>query len=519
MKKMLVVTICFLGYISSAPGQVNTQIKKKETNAVIQKSAANKPIIIQPSSTTTKNKFNAPQRKRPVLTFAERLKRDMNSGKRSKTFFAAIMHSYERILSGEPNKSEFDLALENALKRNEGIRATLTRILADYKTIPIEIRAKSMPFDLASLNSKVGLSFKDVQKLISAGPGFRGVIDTSFFEKPKMLLDGDTSGGAQSNGATLPFISSITLSSENAEKKIYLKGSFTSNTPIVAIHFEPAQGQLLDGVYTQWINGKKVFVIPGKVNKAGDVISSIIPAGLGPGKYYVSVRVQRSFSDVPVSNQYLLELPSYAYTFRMLTIKCLDESNPETFLGSNVTDEVRIAWSVFNGKGDAQTGMTTMYSGFDDGVERTLHWQSNESDDGGIFLRPPEFIYAITPGTVTSYLFVNAMLFEMDQDRPDYPSCGGLQSDFLGDLGMAGLDELDVQLYKERMSQVVDTYFWLCYHGSCDLVNEVRLSFSAGELQHLTNNDAGRYRGEMQFFNDDSMGSYVVTYEIRRYPL
>ena len=524
MKKILVISACLLCYASSVHGQVNTQIKKVGTNTSIQKPKANKAIIIPPASTSTTNKLPVPSRKRPVLTFAERLKRDMNSGKRPATFLAALLHSYERTMTGQ-QKSEFDLAVENALKRNPGASATLTQMLTAYKTIPVEIRVKSMPFDLASLNSKVGLSFADVRKLMAAAPGFRGLIDTSFFEKPKTLFGGDTSGGTESGGSyPLPFINSVRVNVENAEKKIYLYGSFTGNTPIVPIYFEPAQGQLLDAVNVQWINGKKVLVIWGKVSKERDAINSIIPAGLGPGKYNVSVMVPHSTKDEPVSNRYPVELSPYAYTFRMLTIKCIDESDPETFLGSNVSDEVRVAWNVFGGHGNAQFGMTDMYRNFDDGVEKTFILREFDFDDGGIFQKPPGAVAYFTPitaGIVTSHLFVDAMLFEMDQDFPDHEGddCRKIHGDFLAELGMAGVDDLDIQLYQERLSQILDSYFRMCYHGSYDLVNEVRLSFSAGELQNLTNNEAGRHRGEMKFFNDDAMGSYIVTYEIRRYPL
>ena len=151
--------------------------------------------------------------------------------------------------------------------------------------------------------------------------------------------------------------------------------------------------------------------------------------------------------------------------------------------------------------------MTREYEDFDDDTERAI--QMAPTDDGGIFPRAGGESGA---GVVANRLFVIAQLWEVDGSDFSMMQDGR----FFADVGRASMDELDVQQFLERLSQ---SLYWSVaqFRGSQESLGEVRLSFSAPELQQMTSNEAGRHRGEMRFANGEVKGSYVVRYEIRRH--
>jgi hypothetical protein len=454
------------------------------------------------------------QRKREPMSPVERLTRDLGSGERSSAFIGVLMHSLDRVLAGEPNKTELDLAVERGIARNGVSRARLAQMVADYKAVPVEARARSMPRELATLERGTGLTFAQAQRLAAAPAGASGIVVQGGLRPPGARI-GTMQAPAppKDEASAAPRIDAVGARVEGAERRIVLDGSFSGTSPIVPIYLKPAEGQSLAEVGSQMVDGETVAVVLGRVNSSRSRIEGGLPVGLAPGKYTVSVRVPRGPGNEPKSNARTVDLAGYAYTVRLLSIKCLDESNPEsvpnplTLSNIPVSDEVRVSWAAFADAGTAEVGTTREYEKFDDGTERQI--QMAPTDDGGIFMRSGGEASA---GVVANRLFVVAQLWEVDGSDFSMMQDGR----FIADIGRASMDELDVQQFLERLSQAL---YWSMaqFRGSHESLGEVRLSFSAPELQQMTNNEGGRHRGEMRFANGDSKGSYLVHYEIRRH--
>lgn len=451
------------------------------------------------------------QRKREPMSPVERLTRDLGSGERSSAFIGVLMHSLDRVLAGEPNKTELDLVVERGIARNGVSRARLAQMVADYKAVPVEARARSMPRELAALDRGTGLTFAQAHRLVA---GASGIVVQGGLRPPGARIGTMTAPAPPRDEASAaPRIDAVGARADGAGRRIVLDGSFSGSSPIVPIYLRPAEGQSLAEAGSQVVDGETVAVVLGRVNSSRSRIEGGLPVGLAPGRYTVSVRVPRGPGNEPKSNARTLELAPFAYTVRLLSIKCLDESNPESLpnpltLGNiPVSDEVRVSWAAFADAGTAEVGTTREYEKFDDGTERQI--QMAPTDDGGIFMRSGGEAAA---GVVANRLFVVAQLWEVDGN--DF---GTMQDGrFIADVGRASMDELDVQQFLERLSQAL---YWSMaqFRGSHESLGEVRLSFSAAELQQMTNNEAGRHRGELRFANSDSKGSYLVHYEIRRH--
>jgi hypothetical protein len=452
-------------------------------------------------------------KKRQPLSPTERLVRDFQSGRRSGAFLGLTMHALDRALAGETNRTDFDEAVGRALARNPGVsRAALAEMVAAYRAVPVEVRARAMPADLASLDRATGLTLADAYRLGGAPAGARGIIVQGGLRGPgratapaRPLLRGERSGA--------PRIDAVSAVVQTSARRLVIDGAFDGTSPIVPIYLKPAEGQSLTDAGSQVVDGEPVAVVLGRVDAARSRIEAGLPVGLLPGRYDVSARVPRGREE-PKTNVRRVDLAAYAYTVRLLSIRCIDESNPESvptgvpsLVNIPVSDEVRLSWAAFADAGTADVGLTSVYEGFDDGEEQEVRMQPN--DDGPVFVRSGN---DAVPGVVGNRLFVIAQLWEVDGgDDPAVPQDGR----FLADIGRASLDELDVRQFLERLSQ---SLYWSMaqFRGSHESLGEVRLSFSASELQDMTNNEAGRYRGEMRFPNGDATGSYLARYEIRR---
>lgn len=485
--------------------------------ALVSLSTAAATAQVRPIRPDNLNRAAQPKKREP-LTPAERLVRDFQTGQQSGAFLGVLMHSLDRVLSGEADKTEFDLAVEQSLARNPELsRAALTRMVADYKAVPVDVRAKAMPRELAILDRGTGLSFDQARQLAAARPGATGIIVQGGLQAPGVRVGmARAPTTMRSEGSAAPRIHAVSALVDKAERKIVLDGSFAGSSPVVPIYLKPAEGQSLDEAGFQAVDGERVAVVLGRVNGGRSRIEGTLPVGLAPGKYNIAVRVPRGPSNEPKSNSRTLDIASYAYTVRLLSIKCIDESNPESLPNPllvgpaiPVSDEIVVSWAAFADVGVAEVGRTSEYEGFDDNTEKQIKMQPR--DEGGIFMRADD---GASSGVVANRLFVLAQLWESDASGSDF----SMMQDgrFFADIGRASMDELDVQQFLERLSQAL---YWSMaqFRGSHESLGEVRLSFSAGELQGMTNNEAGRHRGEMRFMNSDSKGSYVVNYEIRRH--
>lgn len=453
------------------------------------------------------------QRKREPISPAERLARDLGNGQRSSAFVGVLMHSLDRVLAGESGKTELDLAVERSIARNPGVsRARLAQMVAEYRAVPAEVRARGMPAELASLARGTGLTLEQAHRLVAAPAGASGIIVQGGL-RPQGARIGMMRPTAAGETSAAPRIDAVGARVEGAGRRVVLDGSFAGSSPIVPIYLKPAEGQSLAEAGSQRVDGETVAVLLGRVNGGRSRIEGGLPVGLAPGKYTVQVRVPRGAGDEPKSNARTLDLAPYAYTVRLLSIKCLDESDPESLpspvpgVSIPASDEVRVSWATFADAGTAEVGTTREYEDFDDNTERAIRMAP--TDDGGIFMRDGA---AAGAGVVANRLFVIAQLWEVDGNDFSMMQDGR----FFADVGRASMDELDVQQFLERLSQ---SLYWSMaqFRGSHESLGEARLSFSAAELQQMTDNGAGRHRGEMRFPNPDSRGSYVVHYEIRRH--
>ncbi|CAA9305479.1 MAG: hypothetical protein AVDCRST_MAG68-790 [uncultured Gemmatimonadetes bacterium] len=443
------------------------------------------------------------------LTPVQRLTRGFESGSKSGAYFGVLMHSVDRVLSGSGNGSEMDVAVQRALERNPASREVLGRMVADYRAIPVDVRARRMPRELAVLDRGTGLSHSAARRFVSAPAGASGIIVQGGLQGPGRRIG--TVRPAPDAGPAAPRIDAVAATLQTGGARVVLDGSFHGTSPIAPVYLRPAGGQSLESSGFQTVDGEQVVVALGRVDGARSRVEVTLPAGMQPGPYDVAVRVPRGAAGEPKSNWRRLELAPFAYTVRLLSIRCLDESDPETVLaGPEVHDEIVVSWAAFADQGPAMIGWTQEYEGFDDNEEQTI--RMHPTDDGALFLALSGG--TPVPGVVANRLFVVAQLAESDESS-DFRIGGSPVGAFFADIGRASLDELDVQLFQEKLSQAL--HWATRWASTYDEVGEVRLSFSAAELQQMTNNSAGRHRDRMLFRNSDDRGSYAVEYEIRRH--
>ncbi|HEX8359756.1 MAG TPA: hypothetical protein VF613_06610 [Longimicrobium sp.] len=441
------------------------------------------------------------------MTPAQRLTRGFESGRKSGAYFGVLMHSLDRVLSGAGSDSEMDVAVQRALDRNPGLsRDMLARMVADYRAVPVDVRARVMPREIAALDRGTGLSFDAAKRSVSARAAATGIIVQGGLQAQGRRIGTRTMDVA----SAAPRIGTAVATLRTGGARVVLDGSFHGTSPIVPIYLRPAGGQSLESSGFQTVDGEQVAVVLGRVDGARSRVEATLPVGLQPGPYDVAVRVPRGAAGEPKSNWRRLELAPYAYTVRLLSIRCLDETDPETILaGPNLQDQVVVSWAAFADQGPAMVGWTQEYGGFDDHTERAI--EMHPADEGAVFLALAGG--APAAGVVANRLFLVAQISESDEtSRLPRGSPFGA---FLADVGRASMDELDVQLFQEQLSQSL--HWAMRWARTFDEVGEVRLSFSAAELQQMTNNSAGRHRDRMLFRNDDEHGSYAVEYEIRRH--
>lgn len=440
------------------------------------------------------------------MTPAQRLTREFETGGKPGAYFGVLMHSVDRVLSGAGNGSEMDVAVQRALERNPASREMLARMAADYRAVPVDVRARLMPREIAVLDRGTGLSFDAAKRSVSARAAASGIIVQGGLQAAGRRIG----TRAMDAGSAAPRIGTAAVTLQTGGARVVLDGSFHGTSPVVPVYLRPAGGQSLDASGFQTVDGDQVAVVLGKVDGARSRVEATLPVGLQPGPYDVAVRVPRGAAGEPKSNWRRLELAPYAYTVRLLSIRCLDETDPETILsGPNVQDAIVVSWAAFADAGPAMIGWTQEYSGFDDNVERAI--MMRPADEGAVFLALSGGGHG--PGVVANRLFVVAKVAESDETSslPVGTSFGA----FFADVGRASLDDLDVQLFQEQLSQAL--HWAMRWARTFDEVGEVRLSFSAAELQQMTNNSAGRHRDRMLFRNNDEHGTYAVEYEIRRH--
>jgi hypothetical protein len=435
-----------------------------------------------------------------ALSPVQRLTRSFDRS-RAGGFFGSVMHATDRVLAGEANASDLDRAVQDALARHPEARASLTRMVEDYRAIPAELRARAMPAELARLDRTTPVTAADARRFSGGGgstqrPGLGRL----------QLGRGQT---ARDERSAAPRIDAVGARLTAEGTRVVLQGSFLGTSVVAPIYLRPAEGQSLAETGFQTVDGEQVLVVLGRVTEGGSRAEATLPVTIAPGAYDVAVRVPRAGAE-PKSNWARLELAPTAYTVRLLSIRCIDESDPETVLaGPNVTDEIVLGWAAFADAGPAVVGASTDYEGFDDNDVMTI--RVHPRDEGGMFM--PGAGGQAEPGVVANRLFLVVQLDEWDHAGNAVGTAA--TEAFFADVGRASLDELDVAQFLERLSQAL--HWSLAWRGSRDFLGEVRLSFSAGELRDLTNNAGRRHRDIMRFMNDDDTGSYIVEYEIRRH--
>lgn len=459
------------------------------------------------------------RRKRPVLTPTERLTRDFQRGDRNAAYVGVLAHALDRALSGVPPVSDLDHAVARALAAHPEVdRARLRRMVAAVQQVPVEVRARAMPRDVAMLSRAQALSMDQTQRLVAARPGATGVLRGPAPGPPpspapapgELGRPGVGVSRIQSLDATVPRLMTVAASVNGMERRLVLTGSFPGTSPIVPVYVRPLDGQSLAEAGQQVVDGQRVNVVLARVNASRSRIDGALPAGLAPGRYRVSARIPQGRAE-PLTNARILELAPYAYTVRITSIRALDETDPETLptgvpgVRIPVSDEIHYSWAAFADAGSTEIGLSREYEGFDDGTERQV--LVHPDDDGAVFVRQNG---AAVHGIVANRLFLIVQLWEVDDMDFEMMRDGT----FLADLGRASMDELDVAQFLERLSQ---SLYWSMaeFEGSHDALGERRLSWSAAELQQMTDNDARRHQGEMQF--SDAGASYLLRYEIRRH--
>ena len=448
--------------------------------------------------------------KREPMTPVQRLTRSFERSRRAGGFYGAVMHSADRVLAGESNASDLDLAVQEALARNPDVRAQLAAMVADYRAIPAEVRARAMPAELARLGRSTPVTLADVRRFSATG-GQTSIIVQGGRTAAGRLAVGRMPSTARAQQSGEPRIDGAGARVTPEGTRVVLQGSFAGSSPIAPVYLRPAEGQSLAEPGFQTVDSEQVVVVLGRVSEGGSRIEATLPLSIAPGAYDVAVRVPRAGAAEPKSNWSPLHLAPAAYTVRLLTIRCLDESDPETLLsGPNVSDEIVLGWAAFADAGPAKVGSTTDYEGFDDGDVANI--RVHPADEGGIFMAGGASGQA-EPGVVANRLFLVVQLDEWDRAGSAVGS--GAMAAFFENVGRASLDDLDVEQFLERLSQAL--HWSLAWRGAREIIGESRLSFTAGELRELTNNAGRRHRGEMRFMNDDDTGSYVVEYEIRRH--
>ncbi|HEX8210139.1 MAG TPA: hypothetical protein VF584_08120 [Longimicrobium sp.] len=449
-------------------------------------------------------------RKGEAMTPIQRLTRSFERSRRAGGFYGSVMHSADRVLAGEPNASDLDRAVQEALARNPASRASLARMVADYRAIPAEVRSRAMPAELARLARSTPVTLADARRF-SAATGQTSIIIQGGRTSAGRLGVGRVGSTARDQRSGAPRIDAAGARLTPEGTRVVLQGSFPGSSQIAPVYLRPAERQSLAETGFQTVDNEQVIVVLGRVGEGGSRVEATLPVAIAPGAYDVAVRVPRAGAAEPRSNWSRLELAPTAYSVRLLTIRCLDESDPETLLsGPNVTDEIVLGWAAFADAGPAMVGSTTDYEGFDDGVVANI--RVHPSDEGGMFMAGGGS-GQVEPGIVANRLF---LVVQMDEWDHGGSAVGGSPMEaFFADVGRASLDELDVEQFLERLSQAL--HWSLAWRGARDFLGEAKLSFSAGELRELTNNAGRRHRGEMRFMNDDDTGSYVVEYEIRRH--
>ncbi|HLL84124.1 MAG TPA: hypothetical protein VK420_15785, partial [Longimicrobium sp.] len=379
----------------------------------------------------------------------------------------------------------------------------------------VEARVRAMPRDVATLARGQAVSLEDARRLTAARPGAAGVLSGGpprpgpagapgeMMRAPTMLREVD---------ASTPRLASVGARVNGTERWVVLTGHFPGSSPIAVVYVRPLDGQSLAEAGQQTVDGQPVNVVLARVNATRSRIEGALPVGLAPGRYRVSARIPQGQRE-PVTNGRTLELAAYAYSLRITRIRCVDESDPEAIreqisgyeVGA-LTDEIRFSWATFADGGLTDMGMSQQYEGFDDYTHKPV--RVHPSDDGALFMRVDG---QPTPGVVANRLFAVLQMWEVDDAGFEVMRDGR----FPAELGLASLDDVDVDQFLERLSQ---SLYWsmAAFEGSHERIGERRLSWSAGELQQMTDNPGRRHEGEIRFENDDATGTYLLHYEIRR---
>jgi hypothetical protein len=239
-----------------------------------------------------------------------------------------------------------------------------------------------------------------------------------------------------------------------------------------------------------------------------------IPPDCIPGEYFLRVETGTSkgvllqpfkFPNGETSIAVDFEVSAHKYKVTFDTILCDDESDPE-FGGS---DEIVTSWTIV--ADDKAWGKNTgEYGGFDDG-----EIQSYSGPDSSVFMTDGSF------GAVKIALSIRTDLYESDSSDVAATqaalSATAQASAAVGELLLklgqptAGATAIAVAAVAEAASTLAGLF------GDSDNLGSLQSTWTAQELQKLTENPMHQFTGQkLAFQNDDDTGSYTLSYTVSR---
>ncbi len=520
-----------------------------------------------------------------------------------------VMHTIERGLQGAQRRgsSPFDEIFDRVLRQHPEVnKALLQQLVADYKAVPIAVRTRKLPANLANLNAgralelqtiqsvrslvlaqqqsgparaqrvtprKISLSdalrtsnlaregvkppdvyilrivpassggYEASQKLTLLGWGFSAnksqntirILKTMVggsqgelvalnpsvasteameFNLPGQMEPGQyalelvvtAAGGEKTSNRVAftikippppaPVLSSVSPSQHPGKTVLLtgqhlLQGRPAQSPPVYMVYFKPMDEQPLVSYIT--VGGENMDAV--LASPLSDTNMEVtVPSRLLPGNYQVFIGTGSA-----VSNRLSYAVRAYRYQVNFVKLKCVDESDPE-WTGS---DEVVTTWVVSRDT-EAWAKNTGEYTELDDGNE-----QNYKVSDRTVFTPTG------SPGEVRNLLAIATTLYEWDAGDVE---AANKAIGFVAELAAGILNYFEKKeiaaVIKALVPLIQKLISWL--GGDPDNLGTRYLTWSAHELQQMTDNSQKRFSGTLQFRNDDDTGSYDVTYEVLR---
>jgi hypothetical protein len=250
--------------------------------------------------------INASGQATPQLRLLRAFQRDP----RPDPLIGPLMHTIGRGLRGTDEKSQLDRAFEIILASHPDAPIDLLQSLVTaYEAIPVDVKTRVMSPEAATLQLDRPLQLDSLDHIV---PQLGGKIMTASW----VAIHPDW-----------PFIQHIQGHSEKGHYKITLHGfNFASMAPSCIVYLRPLDGQRLDDIELQEIDGHNIVVVEGRV--VNDIqIEAELPFGIPGGRY--SVRTRKAPHIEQMSDWKLHNVSLHSYMVRFLTIHCDDESDPE----------------------------------------------------------------------------------------------------------------------------------------------------------------------------------------------